>query len=195
MYLETALVFNGVKGSNAFAWNGENESINLSIDGIRRALLELDQTIWVVEQRGNISLVTGGKPGLTGTGPDVLGMVPALPVNNLGDPSFCKTYGTRYAYYAGAMANGISTEDMVIVLGKAGLLGSYGAGGLSLSRIETAIQKIKEELPEGPYAFNLLNSPNEPVLEARVVELYLKHQIRVILHRGTSWLLIAFSFI
>jgi trans-AT polyketide synthase/acyltransferase/oxidoreductase domain-containing protein len=143
-------------------------------------LLELDQTIWVVEQRGNISLVTGGKPGLTGTGPDVLGMVPALPVNNLGDPSFCKTYGTRYAYYAGAMANGISTEDMVIVLGKAGLLGSYGAGGLSLSRIEMAIQKIKEELPEGPYAFNLLNSPNEPVLEARVVELYLKHQIRVI---------------
>ena len=47
-------------------------------------------------------------------------------------------------------------------------------------RIETAIQKIKAALPEGPYAFNLLNSPNEPTLEARVVELYLKHQIRVI---------------
>ena len=180
MYLETALVFNGVKGLNGFAWNGENVSINLSIDAIRRALFELDQPIWVVEEQGNIGLVTGGKPGLTGTGPDVLGMVPALPVNNLGDPSFCKTYGTLYAYCAGAMANGISTEEMIIALGKAGLLGSYGAGGLSLSRIEMAIQKIKEELPEGPYAFNLLNSPNEPVLEARVVELYLKHQIRVI---------------
>jgi len=180
LYLETALVFNGVKGLKGFAWHGEKVSINSSIDAIRRALLELGQTIWVVEEQGNIGLVTGGKPGLAGTGPDVLGMVPALPVNNLGDPSFCKTYGTRYAYYTGAMANGISTEDMVIALGKAGFLGSYGAGGVSLGRIETAIQKIKAALPDGPYAFNLLNSPNEPMLEARVVELYLKHQIRVI---------------
>ena len=109
-----------------------------------------------------------------------MGMAPALTPNMLGDPSFCKTYGTRYAYCAGAMANGISTEEMVLALGKAGLMGSFGAGGLSPNRIETAIQKIKTALPQGPYAFNLLNSPNEPMLEARVVELYLKHQIRVI---------------
>ena len=107
-------------------------------------------------------------------------MAPALTMNMLGDPSFCKTYGTRYAYCAGAMANGISSEEMVIALGKAGLMGSFGAGGVSPSRIETAIQKIKAALPQGPFAFNLLNSPNEPTLEARVVELYLKHQIRVI---------------
>jgi len=48
-----------------------------------------------------------------------MGMAPALTTNMLGDPSFCKTYGTRYAYCAGAMANGISTEEMVIALGKA----------------------------------------------------------------------------
>jgi PfaD family protein len=178
--LETVLAYTGAKGLTGFAWQGEKEKINLSIDAMRRALLELDQPIWVVEEHGNIGLATGGKPGLTGTGPDVMGVVSALPMNNLGDPSFCKTYGTRYAYCAGAMANGISTEDMVIALGKAGLLGSFGAGGVSLGSIETAIQKIKAALPEGPYAFNLLNSPNEPLLEARVVELYLKHQIRVI---------------
>ncbi|MGD0751030.1 MAG: PfaD family polyunsaturated fatty acid/polyketide biosynthesis protein [Anaerolineales bacterium] len=178
--METVLAYTGAKGLTGFAWQGEKEKINLSIDAMRRALLELDQPIWVVEEHGNIGLATGGKPGLTGTGPDVMGVVSALPMNNLGDPSFCKTYGTRYAYCAGAMANGISTEDMVIALGKAGLLGSFGAGGVSLGSIETAIQKIKAALPEGPYAFNLLNSPNEPLLEARVVELYLKHQIRVI---------------
>jgi len=178
--LYSALGFQGVKGFPGFAWLGEKEKINLSIDAIRHALLELDQPIWAVEEHGDIGLVTGGKPCLTGNGPDVMGMAPALSMINLGDPSFCNTYGTMYPYCAGAMANGISSDEMVIALGKAGLMGSFGAGGVSLSRIESAIQKIKAELPEGPYAFNLLNSPNEPMLEARVVELYLKHQIRVI---------------
>ena len=178
--MDTALTFNGLKGLTGFAWQGEKENINLSNDDMRRVLLELDQPIWVIEQHGNIGLVAGGKPCLTGTGPEVMGLAPALSLNNLGDPTFCKTYGIRYAYFAGAMANGISSEEMVIALGKAGLMGSFGAGGVSPSRIESAIQKIKAALPEGPYAFNLLNSPNEPTLEARVVELYMKHQIRVI---------------
>ena len=178
--METALTFRGVKGWTGFAWQGEKEKIILSSEDMRRALSALDQPIWVIEENGKIGLAIGGKPGLTGAGPGILGMAPALTMNMLGDPTFCKTYGTRYAYCAGAMANGISSEDMVIALGKAGLMGSFGAGGVSPSRIETAIQKIRAALPDGPYAFNLLNSPNEPTLEARVVELYLKHQIRVI---------------
>jgi PfaD family protein len=178
--LDTALAFNGLNGLAGLAWQGEKGNINLSNDEMRRVLMVLDQPIWVIEQQGIIGLVAGGKPCLAGSGPQVMGMAPALTTNMLGDPSFCKTYGTRYAYCAGAMANGISTEEMVIALGKAGLMGSFGAGGLSPNRIETAIQKIKTALPQEPYAFNLLNSPNEPMLEARVVELYLKHQIRVI---------------
>ena len=178
--MDTALAFYGIKGLTGFAWQGEKENINLSSDAMRSALLELDQPIWVIEQNGHIGLVTGGKIGLTGAGPDVIGLAPALTINMLGDPSFCKIYGTRYAYCAGAMANGISSEEMVTALGKAGLMGSFGAGGVSLSRIEMAIQKISAALPEGPYAFNLLNSPNEPMLEARVVELFMKHHIRVI---------------
>jgi trans-AT polyketide synthase, acyltransferase and oxidoreductase domains len=178
--LDTALAFNGLNGLAGFAWQGEKGNINLSNDDMRRVLMELDQPIWVIEQQGNIGLVAGGKPCLAGSGPQVMGMAPALTMNMLGDPSFCITYGTRYAYCAGAMANGISSEEMVIALGKAGLMASFGAGGVSPNRIEAAIQKIKTALPQGPYAFNLLNSPNEPMLEARVVELYLKHQIRVI---------------
>ena len=163
-----------------FSWQGETEKILSSTEDMRLALLELDKPIWAVEQQGNIGLVTGGKPCLAGSGLEVLGMAPALSMDKLGDPSFCKTYGTRYAYCAGAMANTIASEVLVIALGKAGLMGSFGAGGASPARIEAAIQKIKQELPEGPYAFNLLNSPNEPSLEARVVELYMKYQIRVI---------------
>ena len=178
--MDSALAYHGVKGLTGFTWQGEPENINLSSDDMRRALLELDKPIWVIEQHGNIGLVTAGKPALAGAGLEIVGLAPAMTMDMLGDPSFCKTYGTRYAYCAGAMANGISSEEMVIALGKAGLMGSFGAGGVSPSRTETAIQKIKAALPQGPYAFNLLNSPNEPLLEARVVELYLKHQIRVI---------------
>lgn len=174
------LAFNGMKGWTGFTWQGGKESISLTTVDMRRALLELDKPIWVVEEHGKIGLVTGGKPCLVDAGPDILGLAPAFTMDMLGDPAFCKTYGARYAYYAGAMANGISSEDLVIALGRAGLMGSFGAGGVSLSRIEAAIQKIKEELPFGTYAFNLLNSPNEPVLKSRIVELYLKHQIRVI---------------
>ena len=178
--MDTALAYHGGKGMKGLAWQGDKGKINLSIDEMRRALLELDQTVWVVEQQDAVGLVTGGNACPAGAGLEIIGMEPALPMDRLGDPSFCETYGTRFAYYAGAMANGIASEGLVVALGKAGLMGCFGAGGVSPSRIEAAIQKIKAELPEGPYAFNLLNSPNEPMLEARAVELYLRHQIHVI---------------
>ena len=72
------------------------------------------------------------------------------------------------------MASAISSAAMVIALGKAGLLGSFGAAGLPPARLEAAIQQIQAELPEGPYAFNLIHSPNEEALERRAVELYLR---------------------
>ena len=78
------------------------------------------------------------------------------------------------------MANGISSEALVIALGKAGYMGSFGAGGVSAQRLEAAILNIKAALPDGPYAFNLLNSPNEPALEQKTVDLYLKLGIQVV---------------
>ena len=46
-----------------------------------------------------------------------------------------------YPYMAGAMANGIASEELVIALGKRGYLGSFGSGGLRPERIEKAIIK------------------------------------------------------
>ena len=46
-----------------------------------------------------------------------------------GDPSFLRDYGVRFAYYAGAMAGGINSEDMVIALGSRRILSAFGAGG------------------------------------------------------------------
>lgn len=110
----------------------------------------------------------------------ITGFLPAVPVSQFGDISFYRTYKTRYAFYAGAMANAIASSDMVIALGKRGMMGSFGAAGLVRSRLETEINKIQQALPDGPYAFNLINSPYEEALERNAVEIYLEKKVRVI---------------
>jgi PfaD family protein len=79
---------------------------------------------------------------------------------------------------AGAMANAISGIDLVLALGREGFLASYGAGGVQLAEIENAIHAIQKELPQGPYAFNLIHNPHEPILEQKTAELFLKHHVR-----------------
>jgi trans-AT polyketide synthase, acyltransferase and oxidoreductase domains len=104
--------------------------------------------------------------------------VPALPIGKLGDPTFQTTHHCRAALYAGSMANGISSPEMVIAMGKHGLLGSYGSGGVLPAEVGAAISQIKSALPEGPYAVNLLNSPFEPGLEDQIVDVLIDHQVQ-----------------
>ena len=59
-----------------------------------------------------------------------LGFLPPMPLEAFGDPAFMKTYGSRYAIYGGAMANAIASVDMVIAMGKAGMMCSYGSAGV-----------------------------------------------------------------
>ena len=178
--MKNQMAFKGIQTQTGIAWQGEKAELRSSDEAIRHALLELEKTVWAVGDPEKTGLTSAGKACPLAEGLPVLGLVPALTIEALGDQNFCKTYGTRYAYYAGAMANGISSAEFVIALGREGLMGCYGAGGLSPARIESAIQEIKAALPSGAYAFNLLNSPNEPALEERVVGLYLDHHVRVI---------------
>ena len=99
---------------------------------------------------------------------------PPIFPQQLGDCNFLSFHGVKCAYATGAMANGIASADMIIALGKAKILASFGAGGLPIQKIEAAIQHIQKELPQGPYAFNLIHSPHEPSMERCVVDLYLK---------------------
>jgi PfaD family protein len=69
---------------------------------------------------------------------------------------------------------------MVIALGEAGMLAAFGAGGLSPKRLEAAIQRVRRSLLTGPYAFNLIHSPNEPAAERNAVELYLQYGVSVV---------------
>lgn len=109
-----------------------------------------------------------------------MGIVPACPPDYLGDPGFLQDHGVRLACYAGAMAGGIASEELVIALGRAGLLGIFGAGGLGVDRIATAIDRIQRALPQGPYGFNLLHSPGDPQAEMASVRLYAARGVRVV---------------
>src|ERR1700674_4808256 len=107
-------------------------------------------------------------------------MVPPCRPQDLGDPAFKAEHGLKYAYVTGAMANGIASEAIVEAMGRAGMLGFFGAAGLSPERVETAIDRLQAALGELPHGFNLIHSPNEPALEAAVCDLYLRRGVRLV---------------
>ncbi len=109
-----------------------------------------------------------------------IAVIPNIKAEELGEKSFKTEYGLKYAYYAGAMANGISSVDMVVKLGDFGFMGSYGSGGLSLERVEKDIDEIKKRLPDKPFMVNLLSNNVDTEAEMRMVELLLRKEIAVV---------------
>lgn len=103
----------------------------------------------------------------------------------LGEPSFRADHHLQFSYVAGAMANGIGSVEIVDAMSRGGMLAFFGAAGLSLPRIEAAIDRLAtlrgDSAGRGrPFGFNLIHSPNEPGLEAGAVDLFLRRGIRLI---------------
>ncbi len=93
---------------------------------------------------------------------------------SLGCEEYKKNYNLKYAYVSGGMFRGVASRELVVKMGKAGLLGYFGSGGLGLDEIEKSILYIKNELPNGEsYGMNLLNTK----LEKETIELFLKHEV------------------
>lgn len=78
------------------------------------------------------------------------------------------------------MANGITSTAMVEAAGRAGMIGFFGAGGLSIDQIETAIDTLQANLGARPYGFNLIHSPNDMALEQKTVDLYIAKKVRLV---------------
>ncbi|BAZ52851.1 2-nitropropane dioxygenase, NPD [Nostoc sp. NIES-4103] len=165
-------------------WQGVLNSVSFDEVGIKSKLLNLDKPCYIIRYEGKIGVTNEGYLDISQnskTGQiETLVNVPPLLLQQLGDPSFLDFHRVKFAYTTGAMAHGIASEELVIALGKERILSTFGAGGLSPSRVETAINCIQQALPQGPYAFNLLHSPSEPAVERGIVNLYLKYQVRTI---------------
>jgi trans-AT polyketide synthase, acyltransferase and oxidoreductase domains len=164
------------------AWGSSVEQIAFDPAGIQGKLLNLGLPCYLVKTEGEVG-VTHAIPYDASANMESLEMLAALPplrLQQLGDPTFLAFHGVKYAYATGAMAGGIASADLVIALGKEKILSSFGAGGLPTARIEAAIHRIQQALPLGPYAFNLIHSPNEPAMERRAVDLYLNYGVRTV---------------
>jgi PfaD family protein len=164
-------------------WAGDPSLLAADYQGVYARLLDLTQPSTVVQTGdGQMAVASGGviHPGPVGGGFPVVGFASPIDPRQFGDSAFREAYGVRYSYASGAMANGIASVDLVIAMGKAGLLASYGAAGIVPPRLKEAIARIQQELPNGPYAFNLIHSPSEERMERDAVSLYLEHGVKVV---------------
>lgn len=142
------------------------------------AMGKLHVPLLILERDGEVGLA---REGIRVTTPmRVVGRVPALPLENLGDASFRKDHGLGCAYVSGGMANGIASVELVEAMAKAGMLGFFGAAGLDLAVTEAAIDRLKGDLGLLPFGINLIHSPSEPAREAATVDLYLRKGIRLV---------------
>jgi PfaD family protein len=84
----------------------------------------------------------------------------------------------RLNIMAGAMAHGIASVELVASLAGAGLLGSLGTAGLTLTEIDKSIRALASRVPDGGFAVNLIHSFDNPELEQATLDLCLSHGIR-----------------
>ncbi|MGD9730589.1 MAG: PfaD family polyunsaturated fatty acid/polyketide biosynthesis protein [Desulfamplus sp.] len=118
--------------------------------------------------------------------------VPPLQLENLGDSQFKARHQLKYPYIAGAMANGITSVKIVEAMAINGMIGFFGAGGLSLSEVEKAIIYLKQTLGHSqlaadsddskseiglPFGFNFIHSLGDPEFEMSLAKLYLQHGV------------------
>jgi PfaD family protein len=151
---------------------------------LERALGRIGDPYLVVERAGVPELLEAdlGALDVSVSGSDrIVGYLPACRLEHLGDRSFCAAHRLRYPYMSGAMANGIGSVEIVEAMGRAGMLGSFGAAGLPLAKVEAAIDRLGRSLgPAVTHGFNLIHSPSEPALEEAVVALYLRRGVRLV---------------
>ncbi|MFI1980186.1 PfaD family polyunsaturated fatty acid/polyketide biosynthesis protein [Streptomyces wedmorensis] len=135
------------------------------------------------ESTGGVGLALGGEFGPSGSGPEftLLGTVPGLYPEWLGDRGFCEVHAVRFPYVAGEMANGIATVDMVSAMARAEMISFFGAGGLSFDVVERATVQLKENIGDVTnWGVNLIHSPQEPELENRVAGLLLSQRVPIV---------------
>jgi trans-AT polyketide synthase, acyltransferase and oxidoreductase domains len=167
-------------------WTKGNTEPKVGDNAIKDSILKVTNPVFLIGIDGGIAvsrdgtITIGNKLESNNNHLPLYAYAPPLHPEDLGDPYFKKAHNLRYAYIAGAMANGITSVEMVEKTGRAGMMGFFGAAGLSLDEIESAIDRLQKNMNNYPFGFNLINSPNNPDLESAIVNLYLRRGIRLI---------------
>lgn len=173
----------------------------ISRQSISDALLRVGDPIFIVDIDGTAGICQSGTliaDSDVDPGPGhfrLLGMTQPLRPENLGSATFKKRHGIKYAGVAGAMANGISSVELVTAAGRAQMIGFFGSAGLSRNELENALIRLRAEALNIPWGVNLIHAPGSPDREAMMVDLYLKYGVRCISAAGylrLTWPLILY---
>ncbi len=143
-------------------------------DAVKKTIMQVTRPAYVIEEQDNLSFVEQLK------NQKMRAFVPGLGPDALGDDRFKKRHALKYPYVAGAMANGITSADMVKAMAQNGMIGFLGAGGLSIEQIKSNIISLQKDLKDKPFGFNLIHSLGDPDHEMATVELYLKYGVSTI---------------
>ncbi len=171
-------------------WSKGNTNPEIGDNAIKAAIADVAHPVYLINKDDRLAVAKDGTATIGDVIPSIqsdkssgfplYAYAPPLLPENLGDQYFKKSHNLRYAYVAGAMANGITSVEMVEEAGRGGMIGFFGAAGLNLDEIESAIVRLQETLTDSPFGFNLIHSPNDPELEAAVVDLYLKRSVNLV---------------
>jgi PfaD family protein len=182
---DDALSSSAVTGPVLGWWIEDDESPRKGDGAICSALRDVGEPLQIVEVDRALAVGRGGHVVLGGGTPrdarcyPLRAFAPAVRPDALGDPAFRSEYSLKYAYCAGAMANGIASEMLVEAMARAGMLSFFGSAGLSVERVSQAIDRIQRNISGLSCGFNLIHSPAEPDLEAAVVDLYLRRGVHL----------------
>ena len=166
------------------SWQPSADEPFFDEQSIAQHVQRVRQPLYIVQDQntGHVGVTHEGTVSGSDTGVGVVGILPPLYPEWLGSRAFCEAHRVRFAYVAGAMANGIATADMVIAMAESGMLAFFGAAGLSFHTVERELRRLCDTLGTGDedvaWGANLINSPQEPQLERRVAELYVKQGVR-----------------
>jgi PfaD family protein len=167
-------------------WKSKGSTPEQGDQALKDALMRVTKPLFLLDMNGS--------GGVSQTGTAIIGKdispdkecyplkayAPPLDPSELGDSRFKKRFNLRYAYITGAMANGIASVNMVQEAGNAGMLGFFGAGGLSIDQIAKAVDNLQKNMGDRSYGMNLIHSPNDPELESQTVKLYIDRGVRLV---------------
>jgi len=164
-------------------WRGEDSSLATDVRDIAERLHAVHRPLFAVATDHGFGVTDRGTATVgddASEGRPLLAVAPASPAAQLGDHQFIRDHGMKLAYVAGAMAGGIASAELVEAMSRSGMLGLFGAAGLDLGEVERGIVRLSTRLLDRPWGSNLIHSPYEPALEAAVVDLYLRHGVRLV---------------
>ena len=158
---------------------------DFSPDGIVECVRRFREPVHIVRSRAGYEpglglggMLRTGAPSadaVSGSGYELLGALPALYPEWLGDRSFNRAHGVRFRYVAGEMANGIATVASVVAMARAQMLGFFGAAGLALPAVERAVGELGRSLRGlDNWGVNLIHTPAESGHEDRLVDLLVR---------------------